>query len=470
MSHIAAEVRSRGYEASTPVATTDAVQISVFWGDALLEVIELSPPRAFFIGDAARTKHAVDFTVPDLPDPRFALVVREGDFLFVEAPAGAEMFYASGAVAFEDAAASLGERAPLGAVPIDVHLGALRISVSLGAREARCPRALGGDDHGRPLAFFASSLCAVGALASMMAYFTPPLGLTDDEDRDHDQLILMNQYLDATAERERKEEEAAGGGEKDKPRADEDPARGEAGRIGKPDPVAHDKRGSGSEPGAVPRPAITRAEALQAAREFGLVGMLASGAAGNVAAWEDPGVGDVAASGGLFGTDLEATGMGGLALAGIGEGGGGHSNQIGIHGIGTCGGAECGGSGFGVGSFRKGPGHAPKGPQLRMAGVTVVKGGIPADVIQRIVRQSFGRFRGCYEDGLRTNPMLEGRVTARFVISRDGSVGAVQSGGSDLPDAHVVACVLRTYSSLSFPSPGEGVVTVTYPLSFSPSA
>jgi hypothetical protein len=408
--------------------------------------------------------------VPDLPDARFALVMREGDFLFVEAPAGTEMFYRSGAVAFEDASAALGTRAPLGAMPIDVRVGALTFSVALGEREARCPRALGGDDHGRPVAFFAASLAMVGAMASMMAYFTPPLGLTDDEGRDHDNLILMNQYLDATAERERQTEEASGGGENEKPRADEEPARGESGRIGKPDPVARDHRGSGAAPGEVPRPAITRAEAIAQAREFGLVGILNSGAAGNVAAWNDVGVGDVAAAGGLFGSDLEATGMGGLGPLGIGEGGGGRGDQIAMHGVGTCGGPNCGGAGWGVGGFRKGPDHATKGPRLRMAGSTVVNGVLPADVIQRVVRQSFGRFRGCYEDGLRTNPGLEGRVTARFVISRDGSVGAVQSGGSDLPDAHVVACVLRTYSSLTFPSPGQGIVTVTYPLSFSPSA
>jgi hypothetical protein len=105
-----------------------------------------------------------------------------------------------------------------------------------------------------------------------------------------------------------------------------------------------------------------------------------------------------------------------------------------------------------------------------MTGPSITAGSLPSDVIQRIVRQSFGRFRGCYEEGLRGNPTLEGRVTARFVIARDGSVATVQSGGSDLPDSRVVACVLRTYSSLSFPPPKEGIVTVTYPLTFSPSA
>ena len=108
---------------------------------------------------------------------------------------------------------------------------------------------------------------------------------------------------------------------------------------------------------------------------------------------------------------------------------------------------------------------------MRTDGNTVVDGGsLPPEVIQRVVRQSFGRFRGCYEDGLRTNPTLEGRVTARFVIARDGSVATVQSGGTDLPDPRVVSCVLRAYSSLTFPSPKNGIVRVTYPLAFSPAA
>jgi outer membrane biosynthesis protein TonB len=87
-----------------------------------------------------------------------------------------------------------------------------------------------------------------------------------------------------------------------------------------------------------------------------------------------------------------------------------------------------------------------------------------------VVRQSFGRFRGCYEDGLRSNPSLEGRVTARFVIGRDGAVSAVRSGGTDLPDERVVSCILRTYTTLSFPAPKDGIVTVSYPLLFSPAA
>jgi len=40
-----------------------------------------------------------------------------------------------------------------------------------------------------------------------MAFFVPPLGLTDDEDVDKNALYLMQQFLDAAAERELEEKE-----------------------------------------------------------------------------------------------------------------------------------------------------------------------------------------------------------------------------------------------------------------------
>ena len=93
---------------------------------------------------------------------------------------------------------------------------------------------------------------------------------------------------------------------------------------------------------------------------------------------------------------------------------------------------------------------------------------LPPEVIQRIVRQNFGRFRLCYENGLKNNPSLTGRVSVRFVIGRDGAVSNVGNGGSDMPDSGVVSCVVRSFYGLSFPQPEGGIVTVVYPISFSP--
>ncbi len=101
-------------------------------------------------------------------------------------------------------------------------------------------------------------------------------------------------------------------------------------------------------------------------------------------------------------------------------------------------------------------------------GATSVNGRLPPEVIQRVVRQNQGRFRACYADGLNRNPTLEGRVSVRFVIGRDGTVSNAANSGSDLPDPKVVACVVRVFERTTFPAPDGGIVTVSYPLVFSP--
>jgi hypothetical protein len=158
-----------------------------------------------------------------------------------------------------------------------------------------------------------------------------------------------------------------------------------------------------------------------------------------------------------------AAGAGGIGLAGVVEGGGGRGEGIGLGTIGTLGHGAGGGTGQGFG-------HAPGGgstPSIRQ-GVTSVDGRLPQEVIQRIVRQNFGRFRLCYENGLRKSHTLRGRVTVKFVIDAAGAVSDAKDGGSDLPDGGVVACVVRGFGNLSFPKPEGGVVTVVYPVLFEP--
>jgi len=91
---------------------------------------------------------------------------------------------------------------------------------------------------------------------------------------------------------------------------------------------------------------------------------------------------------------------------------------------------------------------------------------MPPEVIQRIIRQNFGRFRACYQGGLTHAPELAGTVTVRFVIGRDGAVSSVSDGGSSMPDPAVTSCVVRAFYGLSFPQPEGGIVPVTYPIRF----
>jgi hypothetical protein len=97
-----------------------------------------------------------------------------------------------------------------------------------------------------------------------------------------------------------------------------------------------------------------------------------------------------------------------------------------------------------------------------------VNGRLPPEVIQRIIRSQYGKFRACYEDGLRRDPNLQGKVSVRFVIGVDGTVTNVINGGSDLPDPLVIQCIIRAYKDFCFPQPEGGIVTVVYPIMFSP--
>jgi len=106
-------------------------------------------------------------------------------------------------------------------------------------------------------------------------------------------------------------------------------------------------------------------------------------------------------------------------------------------------------------------------PSIRQ-GAIEVRGLLPSEVIQRIVRQNFGRFRLCYEEGQRRIPTLSGKVAAKFVIGIDGAVKSSVDAGGDLADPTVHACVARSFKSLSFPRPG-GEVEVVYPILFAPT-
>ena len=178
------------------------------------------------------------------------------------------------------------------------------------------------------------------------------------------------------------------------------------------------------------------------------------------------------AMGNIFGQTIDdAAGMGGLGLTGPGQGAGGLGAGVKLGSIGTLGHASGMGDakGFGAGAIAKPREHVAGTYSLVWGGGsgTQVNGRLPPESIQRVVRQSFGRLRGCYAAGLEKNPDLEGRVSVKFVIDREGQV-ALASPWSDttLPDASVARCVTRAYQAMTFPKPEGGIVTVVYPVVF----
>ncbi|MBN9160520.1 MAG: hypothetical protein BGO98_18400 [Myxococcales bacterium 68-20] len=106
--------------------------------------------------------------------------------------------------------------------------------------------------------------------------------------------------------------------------------------------------------------------------------------------------------------------------------------------------------------------------QGRDGGVTAF-GLLEPSLVQASVRAQFDRFRRCYEDGLRRDARLRGRVAVRFTIDPTGYVAEARPDDTtDMPDREVVDCVVRGFTLLRFSKPEGGSVKVVYPIVFNP--
>ncbi len=402
-----------------------ALRIGVAWGDVVLDVVHVAPAREVRVRD---------------------LVVDVAALPLV-----------------------LGARAR-------VHVDTSMVSLDVEVVEAgpALPR------HAAPFAWAATFPIVLSAALHMLslavvAWLLPPLSPDADAELSRDRLLSLLAYLDAAALHEREAPPP--------PDVIGDDPRSEHGDLPYPGGTgsrSYGEEGTAGNANLPARPAAfavrRRDEEVRMAREVALreasaqMGWIATmmGAAPHTptASW-----GSAAASGtdaadhrgAMWGESPgEAFGTGGLGLTGGGEGGGGSGEGVGLGTIGAL------GHGIGTGTGRSiGAGHMIGAPGFRF-GATSVSGRLPPETIQRIVRQNFGRFRLCYENGLRLRPTLEGGVTVRFLIDRSGAVATAADGGSSLPDPATIGCVVRAFTALSFPAPEGGTVTVIYPIAFAP--
>jgi hypothetical protein len=476
-------------------SAASSVEVMVLWGESVLHVAHLTPPRAFYVGESTAKGLECDYFIPaqKVGGDRVPLVVVDGG-----TPSAVLLPGASGTVEVGGQKQSLQDAIQSGkARPMGGMNGAHQLPLSTGTSvkvvlESGLTFKVSSVNAGRvvaghvsmaglaaPLGFFGLSAAVHGGLLAAMFFFMPALSGTEDGEMSADQQYLLKQMLQAAAEKEMEEKETEQVTETvadNKEGGTGTRAKGEEGSMGNPNTKSTGQRFGVKGPADNPDPHIARQAALRDAMEFGMIGLLNSGAGGDpdapTAPWgrdDSLGTDELSARGNMWGDSIgDSFGAGGLGLSGIGEGGGGRGEGIGLGSIGTIGhGAGTGtGQGFGNGSGRLGGSHRTKPPSVRM-GATSVSGRLPPEVIQRIVRQNFGRFRLCYENGLRNNPNLQGRVSVSFVISKEGAVNSV-SGGGDLPDSGVINCVTKAFYGLSFPQPEGGVVKVSYPIMFAP--
>ena len=463
-------------------AELEAVEVMGLWGSTILFARHLTARESFTIGESSAAE-SVDFELAaqELGAPSARLVELQSGTPHVIVPPRAKVSVkrASEPYALPSQAESV---ALLPGTVVELELGKLKFRIANVPAGKTTPRAGIASAERSVLSAFGLSFAAAAALIGSFAFWMPAMGLTDDEGLDNDRLVLMKQYLTASATRELEELKSNTDEAGSKESAAGKPAEAAAGRegaMGKLNAPVTNHRAAVR--GDNPEVQLSHAQQIAAAKTFGMIellGSLSTSADGGSPFIRDPALGHDGfdADGGMFGDPGESGGFGGLRLSGLDNGGGGHGvgvgiggigDSLGLTGLGNCTSGNCGDGRFARGVGRSGPGHVTKPPSMR-PGVSTVSGHLPPEVVQRIVRQNYGRFRQCYENGLRSNPNLTGRVTARFVIAREGSVSNVQNGGSDLPDSSVVSCVVSAFYGLSFPTPEAGIVTVSYPIMFSP--
>jgi hypothetical protein len=480
--------------ASVELTESLVVSVTVLWGNDVLCATYVPQGGSFTVGEGDENGKRCDFFLPKevLGTNQLTILQMHGPCATLTVPGQAEGYLRSPS-GIRTTFAGVDSGAPGNSgMP-----RAIELPMSEGSRGCLCVRAFticfAAVRAPKPLArssfaftdretitFFGMSLGAIASFMLSMAYFVPEQSDLLDSSFNEDQVYAMTRFLRASAEREREARDlpqSSNETTRDTEGGTGTRAKHDEGAMGNPTSRATNRRWAVQGPRDNPDPHIARTRLLWEAQHGGIIGLLNSGMAGDprapTAPWgrdEALGRDAISANGNMWGDDLgESYGLNGLGISGIGEGGGGRGEGIGLgdfdfgHGRG-----KGPGQGFGLDTGGLGHGtHHARSPRMR-PGATVVSGRLPPEVIQRIVRQNYGRFRSCYELGLSRNPNLEGRVQVRFVIGRDGTVSNVQNGGSDLPDAGVVGCVVGAYYGLSFPQPEGGIVSVVYPIMFQP--
>lgn len=103
---------------------------------------------------------------------------------------------------------------------------------------------------------------------------------------------------------------------------------------------------------------------------------------------------------------------------------------------------------------------------------------IDAEGIRAAVADSLPQIRECYEEWLKTNDAIKGKVKVQFTIELDespealqknrGKITAVEIKDSTLKHKLLEGCVGSVMGDLKFDAPQNGKTTVSYPIEFQP--
>ncbi len=175
-------------------------------------------------------------------------------------------------------------------------------------------------------------------------------------------------------------------------------------------------------------------------------------------------VADLLADGGNLNDNLDAAlaSASGIKVAQRGEDaalrtGGGGTGEVGsISDMAGVGGGE-------AGSGNKGQ----KEVQANVGGNLEITYGDAGDVnaVKQYVSRKKGQIKACYEEQLKANPDLAGKVEITWTVRADGSVGGASVASNTTGNKDLENCILRRIKRWKFPE-GEDEFEITYPFNF----
>ncbi len=475
-----------------------AVEVVVMWGDQALHVAHLAPPRPFVIGERRIDGSATDWLVgaETLGAESLPIVLDGGAGPVVVIPDGASLSVtidgATRNLAALEVAGLLTPCAELAgarqyALPATASARIEHRGLTFIVRAGAAGKSIGTSLQAMLMAadpthlkYIGGALVFVAALLCLMQLLPPAgAGLSIDALSATSRIV---DYLE-TAPETMDEEEAVWLDESGPTGGDGQRAAEAEGQMGdESSPVTHRRSAIPGPADNTDRRMANRAAQEEAARNVETIGVIAQMAG----AWNQPtspfgaatalGSDPTAALGSLLADQIgNDFGRYGLGMRGTGRGAGGDGRgTYGLGRLGTIGdGAGCDtehctsgyGRNVGLGAHRES--HVP-GPIT--SGPVDVAGSLSREVIRRVVARHHNEVRYCYEQALRNEPDMEGRVTVSWVIQGNGAVmsSVVVPSRTNMSGGDVPGCVAQAVRRWTFPAPENGgVVSVTYPFLFS---
>jgi hypothetical protein len=98
--------------------------------------------------------------------------------------------------------------------------------------------------------------------------------------------------------------------------------------------------------------------------------------------------------------------------------------------------------------------------------IGTVSGASQAELQKQLRARGYTPFRACYEEGLRRNQQLTGRVSVEFTLGAEGTAQNAFKASSTLADESVNQCVVRETTLIALPRPQTGTPTVPMQVTF----